>query len=510
MNDICQNIIDLFSGSSQLISCQEDCDELIAEYQIDNFDKVLSENINLPELNQRDKLGIYYFEDDENSISFNSEKAGSWETFIDDLKTVNKKGEVKIKIKIAKQLKNNYISIYYIDKFTEYIKKLSLLQFLSVINNRFGNSLIFEIQNENFKKWETNSIAFIPKKSKPTLNGIGEIIREKRIEEARFLCYCELDKYGIIPEDLFCSDTNAENQLQSIFQKAYLLYTFSFITDYSGIKNNSLEYKLNGFKTLWGAINIQKLNDVNVDINSCRILQTIYQWLYLGGNSTDKINIARNIISLNIKENTLEINNTTFDSILSNYKIYEKENVKQYIQVRNKLSELLIDLQEKIGNVMDSFISDFKKNLITLVSFFISVVVIRVVSKGDFIGGFTNEIILLSMFFLLISVGILIYSRWELTQKINLYNKHYNQIKERYKEILSTIELDNIFEECDPQKDHTHHSFIVKQKKFYSILWTTSIILLFIFLVFIYLLNNYLVICPIIKILICCILNICR
>ena len=184
------------------------------------------------------------------------------------------------------------------------------------------------------------------------------------------------------------------------------------------------------------------------------------------------------------------INSSTFESILSNYKIYEKENVKQYLQVRNKLSELLIDLQGKISSIVDSFISDFKKIFLTLVSFFISVVAIRVISKGDFIGGFTNEIIVLSFIFLLISVGLLLYSRWELTKKITLYNKHYRQIKDRYKDILSGIELEKIFEECDPQKDDTNASFILKQKKIYSWLWFLSILLLSLFLVVVFFINN--------------------
>uniref|UniRef100_UPI0004635CFE hypothetical protein n=1 Tax=Treponema pedis TaxID=409322 RepID=UPI0004635CFE len=216
----------------------------------------------------------------------------------------------------------------------------------------------------------------------------------------------------------------------------------------------------------------------------------IYQWLYLGGSNIDKINIARNIISLNIDCMTFQLNPLVFESILSNYKIYEKQNVTQYLEMRNQLSELLIDLQEKIMNIMDSFIGDFKKNILTLVSFFISVIVIEVVSKGDFTHGFTNEIIGLSSFFLLMSFGLLIYSRWELTKKLNLYNKHYNQIKERYRDVLSSIELENIFEECDPQKNDTNTNFVKKQKRYYSLLWLFSIIGLGIFLLIVYLNNN--------------------
>ena len=179
-----------------------------------------------------------------------------------------------------------------------------------------------------------------------------------------------------------------------------------------------------------------------------------------------------------------------YDSILSNYKIYEKNNVKQYLQVRNELSKILLDLQAKISSIVDSFINDFKKSILTLVSFFISVMVIRVVSKGDFTGGFTNEIIGLSFVFLIISVGLLCYSRWELTKKVDLYDKQYYQLKNRYKDILSEVELEEIFEECDPKKDKSNTSFVNKQKKIYSYLWGGSILLLSIFLLVILFVNN--------------------
>jgi len=278
--------------------------------------------------------------------------------------------------------------------------------------------------------------------------------------------------------------------LQCIFQKICQLFIFIFLFDYSNIKDQIFEYKLNGFKTLGNTIKIATVGGIDVDPSSCYAIYKIYQWLYLGGNSNDKMIIARNIISLNLEEKTLQINATTLDAILSNYKIYEKENVKQYIQVRNKLSELLIDLQTKIGGIVDGFAGDFKKNIITLLSFFISVIVIRVVSKGDFSGGFTNEVMILSIAFLLISVGLLLYARWEFTRKIDLFEKHYDQLKDRYRDLLSKEELNSIFEDCNPQNDRSNSSFVLKQKKLYTILWIISIVLLAFALVVIFFVNN--------------------
>lgn len=510
MNDIGYNIIELFSSSFELISGKETCDAFIAEYQINVLNPSLPEIDIVDNINCRDQIAIHFFEtDDSESISYLSSNPNSWSAFISELQ-MNNSPKGKIKIHIEKRMQNNQLSIYNIDYFTEYINTLSLSQLMAILDNRFTTSLIFEVQDECYSEWSTSTIAFIAKNSKYDISGIGIINRNNRFNEARNLCYREVKRYKLLPEDLFFPQYDESNSLQCAFIKACMIYTFSFIFDYSIIKNDIYEYKLNGFRTLSGQIDVRQLPCVEINTNSYKSIYEIYQWLYLGGNNSDKINIARNIISLNINKDSLRIDSTALNSILSNYKIYEKENVKQYLQVRNKLSELLIDLQEKISAIVDSFISDFKKNILTLVSFFISVVAIKVVSKGDFVGGFTNEIIGLSFVFLLVSIGLLLYSRWELTQKIDLYNKHYRQIKDRYKDVLSTIELEGIFEECDPQKDNTNTSFVLKQKKIYSWLWFLSILLLLLFLIAVLLIKNDISICCIINKVICYTLNIFR
>ena len=488
MSKICYNIISLFSTSFELISEKEDCDEVVAVYEVKDFVKILSQQNICEFLNARDQIAIYVSENEE-TISYLSKLKNSWNDFIDEFRLKNIQ-HARIKIHIAKYIKENYLSIYDINNFTKYINELSLSQFLEVINNRLNGFLIFEIQDENYSQWSTTTISFIPKNATGNISGIESIIKRNRINDARKLCYSEIKKYDLIPEDFYCSEIDITNPLQKTFLKACMIYMCSFIFDYSIFKNDIYEYKINGFKTLREQIDIKIISNIKVDINSCKAIYDIYQWIYSGGNNIDKINIARNIISLNIDCMTLKLNPLVLESIRSNYKIYEKQNVTQYLEMRNQLSELLINLQEKIMNIMDTFIGDFKKNILTLVSFFISVIVIEVVSNGDFTHGFTNEIIGLSSLFLLISFGLLIYSRWELTQKLNLYNKHYNQIKERYKDVLSDIELENIFEECDPQKNDTNAHFVKKQKKYYSILWFLSIIGLGVFLYIIYLNNN--------------------
>lgn len=481
MEKIYEKIVGVFSNQFNLhSSLQEDCDELVAEYEI--FSLIQSE-YDFPILNERDDFALSI---NSGELYFNS-KQDSWADFINDVK--KRTAHIKtIKITINKNHSNDTISIYDIEAFTEYLESLPLSRFLSVISNRLKNNiLLFEIQNDDFISWGTDTIAFVPKNN-INVQLESDIDRNACIERAKYLSYWEIGNCCLLPEDLFCEQN--DTKLQNLFRKAFLIYTLCFVCDYSKLNKDRYEYKLNGYKTIIGNITADKLKSIEIDTSSCEILYKIYQWMYRGGNNQDKASIVRNILSLNIDDKNLSINKSVFDSILSNYKIYEKENVQQYIQVRNELSSLLIDLQEKVSGIVNSFIGDFKTVLITLISFFVSVIVIQVVSTGSFLSGFTNEIIYLSFAFIFISFGVLIYSRWELSKKISLYQKHYKQIKERYKDILSEVELETIFEECDPKKDETNNSFVEKQKKYYTILWVFSNLLLIFFLFILLVINN--------------------
>lgn len=445
-------------------------------------------------VNNRDNFHLSVVKDDEVVENFTNRNNGKFEDFLSAINTSLIIGDkIKVIITIEKNKKESILSVYYLDEFVFYLKNLSFLTFLNVIERYLSNEkLILEnqVENSTIGIFKTETILLINKNSGTKTETVENEIRKKRVDTAISLCHWDIEKKSLMPEDLYpLVNDEAHPELIEVFQKSCLLYTTMFIFDYIGIKEMRFSYKLNGYKTFGEEIIARKIEDIRIDFNSVTLFYKIYQWIYKGGNTNDKISIARNIISLNYNPQSLRLSKNSFDAILSNYKVYERQNVKQYIEVRNKLSEILIELQGKIDKIVDSFIGDYKKNIITLLSFFISVIAIRVVSKGDFIGGFTNEIVILSYSFLLISLGILIYSRWEFSKRISMFDKHYEQLRERYKELLSENELTKIFEDCNPKNCGTR-SFIRQQKKLYTILWIFSIGILFIAITIMCTINN--------------------
>ena len=84
---------------------------------------------------------------------------------------------------------------------------------------------------------------------------------------------------------------------------------------------------------LYNEIPLTKLMEIKIqDIKYNREIVKIYNWIYEGGNTTDKAIIARNIISLHCKYSSiLNLDGKTFSSIQSNFNLYQKDNVDRYL-----------------------------------------------------------------------------------------------------------------------------------------------------------------------------------
>lgn len=487
MNSIFQNLISIFS-STQINAT--DIEETYSEAKV----TVICSDGKIPStedftqamsiLNERDSLHISILQDDVPIDNYDTSRNGNFGTYIAACSDCLESNSFEIILTITKNNIEQKISVYYPEIFFEYLSALSLHFFLDAINNTFNESrsIVFEIQDEISAVFETETIKFVSINSNTTINNIP--YRTERINKIKNLCHCSIiTKYPFIPEDFYPITESENSSLNNLFKKVTLLYSSIFLFDIFDIDSqNNITYKLNGYRTI-----NKKVNYSDIDISSFDEYYKIYQWTYEGGNIVDKIGLSRNILSLNFDKQNLKLSDTTFEAIKSAYKIYQKENIKQYIEIRNKISDQLIELQNKADKIIDSFIGDYKKSLFAVVSFFASVIVIRVVSKGDFSGGFTPEVTLLSIGFLGISLGIMIFARWEINKQIERYDDFYKHLKERYEDLLVKSDIERILNEDKDFK--ANKSFILKKRKNYTALWIISIVILFVVVLTLFFIN---------------------
>lgn len=489
MNNILHQVLSLFS-SNNIESVSENYFEVKTEVVCDNgkvptaadFEAVISH------LNSRDGLHISILRDygsEHQTISnFYYENNGEFLTFLDDVTSAIQENDFKIIITIEKKNINQQISIYYLNDFVKYMKSLSLNGALSIFDKLFNNleRIIFEVQYDSFQELSTNTISIIPKNGEAKKYIIDN--RTERLDKTKNICHCSIiSKYKLLPDDFYPQTMSGNLNLDSLFKKLTLIYSAMFLFDVFEVNKDKIQYTLSGYKNIYQNIDIS-----NIDNQSYELFFKIYSWVYEGGNIVDKIGLARNILSLNLEKENLLLSSTTFEAIKSGYKIYQKENIKQYIEIRNKISEQLIELQNKADKILENFISDFKKSLFAVVSFFATVIVIRVVSKGDFIGGFTIEVTLLSIGFLLISLFIMFFARWEINKQIENYEKLYQQLKERYEDLLDKSDINRILN--NDKNFNSNMEFIKQKRHIYTILWVLSLITLLIILLILYFINH--------------------
>jgi hypothetical protein len=134
----------------------------------------------------------------------------------------------------------------------------------------------------------------------------------------------------------------------------------------------------------------------------------------------------------------------TLASIQSGFKVYEKQNIKQYIEIRNKISDQLLDFNNRANKVIETFAGGFQKSALALITFYFSAIAIKVFGKGDFENVFSPDITLLSITFIVGSFLYFLIARWEVIAQRKRFVNSYTNLKARYTDILVSADIDRI------------------------------------------------------------------
>ena len=466
-------IVNIFTQAPMDLSIQEDCERTSISFGLRKDDTKLPDDDPIALLSSRDGMTIRWRQmdsDDFDDTDYLSSNA-NWNEFKAEYDDESENSELSVEITIDKHQVNHSLTIYDIENFTTTLLNKNTFAFLSSINSVFEDFLYFEVFDAMFQTWHTQSIVFKSNENDFKLNE-EDCIKANRNQKfllRKDICYVEgFDEIKLLPEDFYLQQ--ATNDMQKAFLQLSCLLSQSFLFDNSQIIEDKYNYKLLGLIAYPNkAYDISQVSSLaNTTPN---IYFKIYKWVYSDGGLFDKINIARNIISLNVNVVDLSLNADTFYSILSNYQIYEKENSLQYIELRNKISEILLGLQEKIDKISDDYVDGMKKNIFTIISFIITTIVVRMIAKQDVIKGFSIPILILMSVLLVGSFLYMLLCRSEILKKIKLFERHYKQISDRYDKLLCKNELQKVFEDCNPNIDESHSSILQSRMRWITWIW---------------------------------------
>lgn len=384
----------------------------------------------------RDKIKITLQDETERVYNFLTANEDSYEEFIGDTLPDE---VIEVKIRIDKEAVDNHFSIYAFNEFVQDILSLTLEEVMVAFSGLLKQSpdfLVFDVYSPA-TMFATKTMFFVP-------YGNGrintEFNRRKRIEDCKEVSYFyNFDIYEVLPDDFKITIDYENNPLTEVFQKIMVLLSVSFIATSSTINGDQLKGIINGQRTMEYCCEMNQLPNN-------KILYGIYNWIYTDGNPIDKAIIARNVISLHCKYVSItEIDEKVMASIQSNYNLYLKENVKEYLELKNKVAEFISDTVSKTGEYATGLLDKFKSNIIAIFGFMFTVILANIVSNQPLDNLFIKEITILIECVLVGSFIYLIICYCQSRYEIRKVYDSYEQLKLNYKEILTDDDLMDVF-----------------------------------------------------------------
>lgn len=397
-------------------------------------------------ISEGDKLSLIYDDGDE---ATDSSLVGK-DSFLEAIKQTLDKTDVTLTLRIEKKITNGVLTVYDYSWFLKNVQDLSLKSCFDI----FGDNYAKGLRKVSIKGIPANtslsSAAFIfcseDIADMPMLVNIDEAY--EKIKTMKSCCHWDdASKNVLLPEVLMFTNSGSGNLsgLKAILNNMCFHQTIRFIYDYTTLTDDEFRYHISGYRAISGKVACKKVSEMADVSKSLGIFYNIYTWIYNEGNTADKLGIARNIITINGRGDSLEISESTIQAIKSNFNIYNQKNAERYITVRNQLSKTFLDLNKQMNTIADGFESDFTGNMKALLTFFLTVIILKAVSNSNTLTGFNLSISLIALVFIFASFLIKKHSQKTYDEKMDMLSKYVEDLKDRYRMILTEIELSELF-----------------------------------------------------------------
>lgn len=375
--------------------------------------------------------------------------------------------EYEIELKIRKNQIESTFSIYFLDKFSEYLEEESLLNLIRTISEHFSHNLKFEVFS-TIDSFGSDSIKFFQAQEFSQTNGtFSELNRADKLELLSENSSTSNININVLPSDFYLLYNSSYHKINEFFHKACATLSLIFISNSSELKNTDLlSYKINGYKTVTcDGVTVTSLSEIY------KLLFKIYAWAYEGGNSSDKIGLVRNVLSIHLDSNgNIKFDIKAWEAIKSNYQIYLKGNIQSYLEVKNKIGEFVIESTSKTYVMADEILDSLKNNILILLTFLLSAVVVDGFKDNGQIIIFSNRYLAIVIILTLIS------SLWLLMTKNELVNR-FDSASDTIKEILrlnyNKILMESEIDECVDPVIIKNKNYLNNQIKRYSFWWAT-------------------------------------
>ena len=292
---------------------------------------------------------------------------------IEEAITETQSYDSEVKLVINKSKHDDTISIYFLDYFFEYLVSEAIGNVLSTFSRNIGDGLNFEVFSE-IGGFSTGGLNFFPSSNPVDVGFTSPKQRSCQLEMFRENTDTNLRGLSLIASDFYVPELpDGIKGAGLFFDRAAALLSLSYISSSTEVSDKEVSYKINGYKSI-----SSKGLCLDSLASSVKELHKIYAWVYSDGSVTDKLGLVRNVLSLHLdEEGNVLFDAQAWNAINSNYQIYLKGNIQGYLEVKNKIGEMVVETTSKIHALADEMASSFKNSVFIIATFMLSVVIVN-------------------------------------------------------------------------------------------------------------------------------------
>lgn len=383
--------------------------------------------------------------------------------------------EVVVVIRITKGIQDGTLSVYDLNLFSDFLCNLKMEQLFENFTKLFaecGEHIAFQLLNTN-GSLRTSSILFSDNDAQWFERRSRKDVLKDCEDASVFL---DRMKIRLIPQDFDVDAVEGSGfeTIKVLFNKMRTVLSYIYLANTATVVNGKavlqFDPAVKGYE--------YELNQLTANT----VIPLICEWVFKDDSCVDKASIARKIINTYCRdrESILAIDEKVLNSIKSDYVIYQKNHADQYIDMKNKISEFIVDSAGKIQDLSHDIADAFRNNFVAIIVFLMTVLLTDSIDFTQFLGKeISPKVTAVCGVFtgatLLYFIATLVMGN----QKWNWLKQSYTDLKKNYDGVFDNKDLDEAFNHDEPLKNAEGQYKSIRNK--ISAVWIGLILVLAIF-----------------------------
>lgn len=353
---------------------------------------------------------------------------------------VDRDDEFRVSITVSKKRDSDHIPVFCLDSFLNWFVGSRFSEFLLHYQLLFENRNLIYFDLYDSQEFLVTKYAVFSNVDTHVSEASSD--RQYTVDNVNIMSgFANRLEFSLLPYDFHIIASSFPEPVIKYFNKAETLMSIAHIASSSYIQKNILTAKIYGARSNEYAYNVDR-----DDIYSPLIF-LVFDWIANSGNCIDKAEIARSVLALHCRYcDLIKIDDSIFSSIKSNFKLYSKSNVQQYLDLKKKIIDYTVSTSAEISTLASTLFDRLIKNILAIFTFLLSAFVGNILLKNPNYLSLSLEMATAAYFVIFASCLYMFVNWLEQKSKWNDISLMYNGIKEQYKDVLDEVDLTKILD----------------------------------------------------------------